>query len=167
MNTCVECGSPARVKYCSQFCKDRGKRVPCACCKKPIYLGSGSRPEGKARCRPCSRAACGTYAKYKRGCRCIECRRANAEAHRGHLPPGWRSLWISPADRLAIYERDGWICQLCLEPVDPEARPLSARYPSLDHIEPQSMALIPDHRPSNLRTAHCGCNAARGNRQSA
>lgn len=69
---------------------------------------------------------------------------------------------ISPAERQKIYERDGWMCQICMHPVD---RALGARNKwsaTLDHIEPQSSTLIPDHSPSNLRLAHMWCNAARG-----
>lgn len=64
--------------------------------------------------------------------------------------------------RLAIYERDDWTCQLCREPIDREVHYLDDWAPSLDHIEPQSHALIPDHSPTNLRTAHRWCNAVRG-----
>lgn len=70
---------------------------------------------------------------------------------------------IPPQVRRAIYERDNWTCQLCFEPIDREAHYLSAWAPSLDHIEPQSHALIPDHSPANLRTAHMWCNSVRGN----
>lgn len=68
----------------------------------------------------------------------------------------------SPILRRAIYERDDWTCQLCFDPVDPDADPLSDWFPSLDHIVPQSHMLIPDHSPENLRTAHRWCNAVRG-----
>lgn len=70
--------------------------------------------------------------------------------------------FISKSGRLAIYERDGWICQLCLEPVDPSLHYLDDWAASLDHIEPQAWALIPDHSPSNLRLAHRWCNSVRG-----
>jgi hypothetical protein len=40
--------------------------------------------------------------------------------------------------------------------------PLDDWAPSLDHIEPQSWALIPDHSPANLRLAHRWCNSVRG-----
>lgn len=77
-----------------------------------------------------------------------------------------RRTWkIATRDRMAIYERDGWTCQLCLESVDRDLMttdPLSDWAPSLDHIEPQAWALIPDHSPTNLRLAHRWCNSVRG-----
>lgn len=77
-----------------------------------------------------------------------------------------RRRWkIAMRDRLAIYERDAWTCQLCMEPVDPDLMttdPIDDWAPSLDHIEPQAHALIPDHSPENLRLAHRWCNSVRG-----
>lgn len=73
--------------------------------------------------------------------------------------PGY---WISRARRLAIYDRDGWVCQLCGEPTRPDDSPDSRWYPTLDHIEPWALVLIPDHSDANLRCAHRGCNASRG-----
>jgi hypothetical protein len=72
---------------------------------------------------------------------------------------------VSLRDRLTIYERDGWICQLWLDPVDRDlmaADPMNDWAPSLDHIEPQARTLIPDHSPENLRLAHRWCNSVRG-----
>jgi len=70
--------------------------------------------------------------------------------------------WITSTRRLRLYERDNWTCQLCSEPVDRAADYLDDWAPTLDHIEPQSHALIPDHSDANLRTAHRWCNAVRG-----
>lgn len=73
--------------------------------------------------------------------------------------PG-RNIKISPTGRLAIYERDGWTCQLCLEPVDPLA-PTNTRWDAtLDHIVPSSRG--GDDSTENLRLAHRRCNAVRG-----
>lgn len=69
---------------------------------------------------------------------------------------------ISPKARNAIYERDGWVCQLCSNPVNPTLHYLDDWSATLDHIIPQSRMLIPDHSPSNLRLAHRWCNSARG-----
>ena len=71
------------------------------------------------------------------------------------------TLHISRSLRLSIYERDGWVCQLCGHPIDRDAAPRTRWSASLDHIEPQSAALVPDNRPTNLRTAHFGCNSSR------
>lgn len=61
-----------------------------------------------------------------------------------------------------IFERDKWVCQLCNEPVDRDAKypdPLSR---SLDHILPLSRG--GRHKESNAQLAHLGCNISKGNR---
>lgn len=73
-----------------------------------------------------------------------------------------KAKWITTTRRMALYARDEWTCQLCFEPVDRDADPLSDWSPTLDHIVPQSHALIPDHSDENLRTAHRWCNSVRG-----
>ena len=67
---------------------------------------------------------------------------------------------VSPRIRLLVFERDGWVCQLCHEPLDRGADPLSDWYPSLDHIVPRSKG--GGHDPENLRATHRWCNAIRG-----
>ena len=69
-------------------------------------------------------------------------------------------------DPALIFERDGYICQLCGQPTLPDApsiqkgrrvaHPLS---PSVDHIVP--MARGGRHRLSNLQCAHLRCNVAK------
>lgn len=86
-----------------------------------------------------------------------KCASAKSKASRGER------FQPSPILRRAIYERDGWVCQLCGDPTDPNADPWSDWYPSLDHIIPQSHTLIPDHSAENLRCCHRWCNAVRGN----
>lgn len=69
---------------------------------------------------------------------------------------------VTEAERMAIYERDNWTCQLCGNPVDKDLHYLDSLAATLDHIVRQSEMLIPDHSPENLRLAHRGCNAKRG-----
>lgn len=83
-----------------------------------------------------------------------EARRAAAEARR----PGSRA-YIPPSVRQAIYERDGWVCQLCLDPVD-RADLTGLWAASLDHIIPFSQGGTDE--PENLRLAHRWCNSVRG-----
>jgi len=69
----------------------------------------------------------------------------------------------SPLVRLAIYDRDLWICQLCDEGVDRDLMTLDPSgdwAPTLDHIIPQSKGGT--HEPENLRLAHRWCNSVRG-----
>ncbi|MEU3618857.1 HNH endonuclease [Streptomyces sp. NPDC006872] len=67
--------------------------------------------------------------------------------------------------RAAVFRRNGWICQLCGNPVDRAIRfpkPLSA---SLDHIVPLSHGPgTPGHVAANCQLAHLGCNSSKGNR---
>lgn len=74
-----------------------------------------------------------------------------------------KQKWIGKARRLSIYARDGWICQICKRSVDPAAPANTPFAASLDHIEPRSLVLIPDHSDRNLRLAHMICNTRRGN----
>ena len=124
---------------------------------------------------------------YARGRRCDVCREGNAaqsakwalkyaaergenysstwrrkfRAEHGFWPQGSGFDFVDIPTRRAIYERDGWTCQLCDGPVDPDAAEHAQRA-SLDHIVPQSRG--GSHDPSNLRMAHVGCNARRRDR---
>ena len=73
--------------------------------------------------------------------------------------------FLPRAVRLAIYERDGWVCQLCGGPVDAALSPNDRMGATLDHVVPQSVRV--DHSSANLRLAHRACNSARGNRVAA
>lgn len=69
---------------------------------------------------------------------------------------------ISDIRRLAIYELDGWCCQICGDPTSREWSFDDLWSPTLDHIEPRSLPLIPNDSDANLRTAHWICNQLRG-----
>lgn len=71
-----------------------------------------------------------------------------------------KSYGLTWLDRMALFARDDWTCQICSEPVDYTADPLSDWYPSIDHIVPQSHGGSDD--VENLRTSHRWCNSVRG-----
>lgn len=83
------------------------------------------------------------------------CSRKHDRAARGRF-------LIRRSDRLAIYERDEWTCQLCMEPVDPDLPTSDIWAATLDHIRCQAWGDKPDHSPENLRLAHRWCNSVRG-----
>ena len=66
---------------------------------------------------------------------------------------------VSALTRRAVCIRDGWICQLCHEPVDPQVptgHPFAA---TVDHCLPRSAG--GPSRPENLQLAHKMCNELR------
>lgn len=73
--------------------------------------------------------------------------------------PKW-GHWIESSRRAAIYERDGWVCQICSRPIPivliDHRHPLS---PTLDHVVPKSLG--GGHESENLRLAHRLCNSIR------
>ena len=162
----------------------RKMTLTCFLCNEPMWAGTTTKPQGEAAHNKCRKEAnlinSHGASGYRRGCRCEECkagqakhmqayvksvkaehglhpntlRRKRFKEEHGYWPQAGSSAWVDPKLRHALYERDNWICQLCNKPIDMDAHWNTNYAPSLDHIVPQSHMLIPDHRPSNLRTAH-------------
>jgi hypothetical protein len=63
---------------------------------------------------------------------------------------------------LEIFERDGWVCQLCKDPVDRSLAYPNPRSASLDHVLP--IAKGGGHTRENAQLAHLGCNARKRDR---
>ena len=127
----------------------------------------------------------GTVYRYELGCKCADCAGAKREANMAYKArvkaehgvnpstifkrryrerTGLRyrmapSDWIDPKVRVEIYERDGWLCHLCNEPVERAAHFNDDLAPSLDHLKPRSKGGSDD--PDNLATSHRLCNSRR------
>lgn len=63
--------------------------------------------------------------------------------------------------RKAYAVRDGWVCHVCGDAIDP-ATSAHKRRLSLDHLHPQGHGGL--DAPSNIKTAHFGCNAGKKDR---
>lgn len=152
--------------------------MPCSSCAGPTGYALGV--VESATCNTCRRADWqhGTRKGYRSAkCRCDECRawasaeiaayrkqyqgRTGKSLSRKYRNRGDNNAYVSRAERHAIYDRDGWVCQLCGDDVPRGLDPNDKLAPTLDHIECRSWALIPDHSPENLRLAHRSCNASR------
>jgi hypothetical protein len=81
----------------------------------------------------------------------------DASRRRSPARPGWK-----PYTDREIFERDGWICQICCEPVDREASRRHDDGVTIDHIIPLSRGGADN--PVNVVTAHWRCNRDKGNR---
>lgn len=102
-------------------------------------------------------------------CGATECRLArNAERMR---EGGWMkarraretTTSVEVFTRIAVYERDGWVCGICKATVDPELKhpdPMSA---SLDHVV--ALSNSGTHTLDNVQCAHLRCNIQKGNRE--
>lgn len=64
--------------------------------------------------------------------------------------------------REEICARDGWVCGICADPIDPLIRWPNGGSASIDHIMPVSLG--GDDTKVNVRASHLACNLARGNR---
>lgn len=82
------------------------------------------------------------------------CRRSNRKRAVAH---GGKS---APVNRFEIFERDGWVCGVCGDAIDPTLVRPDMRSVSLDHIVP--LARGGDHVPENCQAAHLGCNISKG-----
>jgi len=86
-------------------------------------------------------------------------RRIEAQARRARLRSAHPAERIDP---VAVYERDGWRCGVCLRDVDRTLPFPDPRCATLDHIIPLSRGGL--HVPSNVQCAHFRCNASKSDR---
>lgn len=136
----------------------------------PIVVEKSTEPEVTVvpstssgfRSRACVQCGCWFTASRNRLAMLYCSDRCALRGIRGRRRSAGGRFWVPDVVRIEIYERDDWTCQLCFEMVEPDADPTSDWFPSLDHVECQSWALVPDHSPANLRTAHRWCNSVRG-----
>lgn len=159
---CEGCGADVdqswgKVRYCTRECGRNTKKrqryyalpkaervalrytavpkqtIPCERCQTPITKRGN---EDRRFCGPC-----GTGKGHV------------ARARRYGVP-------VEPFDKWKVYDRDGWICQVCLRPVDKGLSWPHTESASLDHITPLSRG--GGHVRANVQLAHLGCNIAKG-----
>lgn len=128
-------------KHCSPTCRNIANRV--------IGNRTGSRPKAREAHRERLREAGRPVAPM-------------TEARIRHDRFRKAKMSAPGADRirpLVVFERDGWVCWLCEEPIDRSLRhpdPMSA---SVDHVVP--LARDGEHVYENVRAAHLTCNVRR------
>jgi 5-methylcytosine-specific restriction endonuclease McrA len=160
--TCQHCGQPgeatqAHAKYCSKTCKDgarylrqKASGVAQARARRKIERGYFKTPE--------KRAAVSEYVKTKRAEGAPFVKDNNNRLRARKYGVEYESI-----NHLEIFDRDGWVCQLCLEPVDPK---LPARNPmcaTLDHVIPMEEG--GPHLKTNVQLAHLTCNSKKSNQK--
>lgn len=106
--------------------------------------------------RYCSRACCFAHKKWT-----DEKERACKAKRRALERGAYCGERIDPQE---VYERDGWICQLCHKKVNRCLKWPHKMSASLDHIIPVDKG--GKHTWANVQLAHLKCNCSKGNRGS-
>lgn len=147
--SCAECGdtfTPGRrnQRYCSSECYRRGNA------RRPKFT-----PEERS-CLECGK----TYVAHRYDARfCSQLCRKRAHG-RERQNRRRTQQWPQPYADRDVFERDGWICQLCGDPVDPELSRRVLMGATVDHRVPLSAGGLDVW--DNVCLAHRKCNTAKG-----
>lgn len=167
-DNCLHCGKklePEQPKFCSSRCSARYYRGVEAI-RQCDHCGKEYEPYNGA-------LTCSPECEYQRDRR----QQRDYYAHRMATDPEYRARMFGAyhARRMVIegigsevvvyeevFERDGWICQLCGDPIDREAEWPDPYSPSLDHVVP--LARGGAHTYDNVQCTHLRCNLSKGDR---
>lgn len=178
-HTCCVCGRRWTSRryhavYCSTICQTNGEwarkignRQPATrrtrALRQLARAARGTRAQRRWIAGPC--ASCGTQfttlGTAPRFC-ALACQQRERKARRRARQAGGD---VERADRLTVFERDDWTCQLCDHPTDRDARVPTRNAPTIDHRIP--LAAGGSHTLANLQTAHFYCNSVKGARHTA
>lgn len=121
----------------------------CVDCGCPI-------PTGWKRCAPHRDEFKSTWlAEYRRT-------KPNVRAANQRYRARKRTATVERFGDTEIFERDGWLCQLCGTPINKDVRKPHPDSVSLDHIVPLSLGGA--HSRANTQCAHLGCNSRKNAR---
>lgn len=144
------------VIYCGEGCA-RGARIAAYRDARSCPDCGGALAKDKQRCVPCAELhGKATRAAYKKTSAYKDQRRQRKQARRARL----RAVKYESVKSSEIYERDGWVCGICREPVDPDVRWPDLSCASLDHVVP--LAKGGPHTVDNVQLAHFMCNSLKG-----
>lgn len=139
--------------FCSRACKDLYRK------EEDKRVRVASKPERV--CVGCENIIPKTARADKKWCS-EECS-LKARSHTMNIQRRIRtSEDVQEFKRSEIYERDGWICQLCKKAVNPKLTFPNPACASLDHVIPLSRG--GGHKTTNVQLAHLRCNTSRGNK---
>lgn len=184
--TCVDCSAPVRHGRTQETrCRKCGQRAHAARqaaataaarqARETALAEHNRRParalrdledaaKGTAGCAPIASGQC-------QGCGAWFCckitndlprfcsKRCSAREIRGRRRARTKGCTITPGRRHAVYERDGWTCRICGDPVNRAAEVPALDAPVIDHRVP--LAQGGAHGPENWQLAHFYCNSVK------
>ena len=161
MRVCARCGvdiehRDKRSRHCSNLCRNRdyeGSVIGTA--RACLHCGSEFAPSKNPQIY-CSKQ-CRARADLIRNR--PEHNRRNAERRARERA----AVVEGDFTREDVFDRDGWICQLCLAPIDWRLSGRGRFAPALDHVVPLSKG--GRHALDNVQASHSGCNARKRDRE--
>lgn len=169
---CEECSTRftavmPHARFCSTVCYSKADYRKRSFSHKCVQCGSDfvSRHRKASVCG----SECGRAASIKGGKKGAsinsfpQIHRSRAYAYKVYADQRRDLLAAQPSERYSaaeIFDRDGWICQICDQPVDPALKFPDKRSACIDHVRP-IIAGGNDLR-SNVQCAHFGCNSKKG-----
>lgn len=172
-NTGKHIGESCQVPYatcrCGELYVKIGRRIHCRAPRVTGVAWAGMNERRKAKvvtssvgCLVCGAAMELRGQSLRRYCS-DACRRGSAN-HRArkrrdkdNRAMRKRGVFVEPVSRRRVYDRDGWVCQLCRKPVSRTASVPNPKAPTLDHIIP--LAAGGTHEYANVQLAHFLCNS--------
>lgn len=163
---CREAFLPRRrdQRFCTEQCRHKAWRAA----NMDSERTRASRQTFRSRAKPKLSACpfCGdAIHSSRRSCREPACVLRYNAARQAQYTHARRMQKQATAERFLpgeVFERDGWVCGICAEPVDPTVAYPGRLSASLDHIVPLSKG--GSHTRANAQCAHLGCNSKKGNR---
>lgn len=158
----VYCGSVCAGSAVAAYCNNCGERLTWHVnCKACGYRNAEPRVIYTLACIDCGTEVTAIAKRTKRceSCRRIEFRRQKKISNKRREAIKRNAPVVESVDPYAIYDRDGWICQICRKQVSKRADRNGPEGPSIDHIKP--LARGGEHSYRNLQLAHRKCNSGK------
>lgn len=157
---CAHCGDIFTARYASRkYCTEE--------CGKDAQMA-------RQGCRNRTCDGCGILLGYiSLDLLCDTCKRDRLKARRASdrakRPKGQEShrrrarhygVDYEPINRAKVFDRDGWLCGICGDPISPAAKYPDLMSASLDHVIPLSRG--GGHLYANVQASHFICNSLKG-----
>jgi len=167
-NTCLVCGSVFIHRRVRKACSDQcSKKQACVLARVHNINKQGIKPMRE--CAHCGKAFVPEYGNQKRVFCSSECGNKHARAlGRKRYGTTYRKrsriyqVEYEPVNRLLVFERDGWKCQICGKPTPSKLMgTMKHNAPELDHRIPMSKGGA--HSYDNTQCSCRKCNGTKGN----
>lgn len=157
---CIQCkdpiSNPVARRFCSERCQARWRRRRHEITRSCVECGGSISSSRRADSRYCSNKCLGkAWRKTDAGRRYVHSASTRRRLQR-------QAQFVAAVNPRAVFERDGWKCQLCGGSIDSAVAWPHPQSASVDHVLPLSRGGT--HEPANCQAAHLACNQSKHDR---